>query len=56
MSTERFLANGGYALIAWAAVAQAYVEYHFLWPIVARWLAPQSFIIYSLTGHVLRWN
>ncbi|MBU2856941.1 hypothetical protein HF289_08660 [Acidithiobacillus ferrooxidans] len=56
MSTERFLNGGGYALIAWAAIAQAYIEYRFVWPPVAHWLAPHKFVIYSITGHVLHWN
>lgn len=56
MSTERFLANGGYALIAWGAAFQAWMEYHYIWPWVAHWLAPQSFVIYSLSGQMLRWN
>ena len=53
---NRFLNEGGYAVLAWAAIGQAYVEYRFVWLWIARWLAPQSFIIYSLSGHVLHWN
>lgn len=53
---NRFLNSGGYALLAWLAIGQAWLEYRFIWPWIARWLAPQSFIIYSLSGHVMRWN
>ena len=56
MKTETFLNHGGYALIAWGVVFQAWIEYHFIWPLVARWLAPHSFTIYAVTGHVMHWN
>jgi len=56
MNTEKFLNRGGYAVLAWAGIAQIWLEYHFIWLRIADMLAPQSFIIYSLSGHVLHWN
>ena len=56
LSLSDALNGGGYAVLAWLAVLQAWLEYHFIWVRIARWLAPHAFVIYSLSGHAMRWN
>ncbi|WP_163097251.1 hypothetical protein GL267_007260 [Acidithiobacillus ferrianus] len=53
---NRFLNEGGYAVLAWMGIGQYWLEYRFVWRWIAHWLAAQSFIIYSLSGHVMRWH
>jgi hypothetical protein len=56
MNTETLLNRGGYAVLVWMGIAQAYIQYRFVWPWIAHCLAPHSFTIYSLSGHLMHWN